>query len=101
MKYYITPPPMNPVSRLVTAVIAVLVLTAAFFFGLVVLAVLVMAFSVFALIIYLRSRWYGRSARVAEVDREATRSSGSVIDAEYTVVSRQINSRDSNRVNRP
>lgn len=80
---------MNPVSRLVTAIIAVLMLTAAFFFGLAVLAVLVTAFSVFALVVYLRSWWYRRAGKGAEANQPASESSGTVIDAEYTVVSRR------------
>lgn len=80
---------MNPVSRLLTAIIAVIMLTAAFFFGLAVLAVLVMAFSVFALIVYLRSWWYRRARKGAEVNQPTSEPSGTVINAEYTVVSRR------------
>ena len=38
MPYYITPPPMNPLSRLLAAIVAVLALVGAFFFGVFVLA---------------------------------------------------------------
>jgi len=88
MRYYIIPPPMNPVSRLITAVIAVLILTGAFFFGLAVLAVLVVAFSIFAAVIYLRMWWLGRGKRISPVTRSGTDSDDTVIDAEYTVISK-------------
>ena len=88
MRYYIIPPPANPVSRLITAAIAVLILTGAFFFGLAVLAVLVGAFSVFASIIYLRMWWFGRKNRTAPAPQSRTASDDTVIDAEYTVISK-------------
>jgi len=89
MKYYIAPPPLNPVSRLLTALLAVLVLTGAFFFGLAVLSVLVAVFSVFALILYVRGRWLGRGHGTARPHRSGTSSDETVIDAEYTVISRK------------
>ena len=80
---------MNPFARLFTAILAVLVLTGAFFFGLAVLAVLLVAFSVFALIFFLRSWWLARSNGDTVSTRSRTVSDDSVIDAEYTVVSRR------------
>ena len=41
MTSYISPPPMNPLSRLIAGVLAVLALAAAFFFGFIVLMVVV------------------------------------------------------------
>ena len=38
MQYYIAPPPMNPLTRLLAGLVAVLALVGAFFFGLFVLA---------------------------------------------------------------
>ncbi len=38
MPYYISPPPMNPLSRLLAAILAVLAMVGAFFFGVFVLA---------------------------------------------------------------
>jgi len=91
MKYYIAPPPMNPLSRFLTALFAVLVLAGAFFFGLAVLAVLVASFSVFALVIYVRAWWLGRKRGATRPHRSRTASDETVIDAEYTVVSRRQN----------
>jgi len=80
---------MNPLSRLIAAIVAVLLLTGAFFFGLAVLAVLVVVFSIFGLVIYLRSWWRSRGAGSARTIRSRTESDGTVIDAEYTVISRR------------
>ena len=41
MRYHLTPPPMNPLARIVAALLAVAALVGAFFFGLVILVVAV------------------------------------------------------------
>ncbi len=91
MRYYISPPPMNPVSRFITAIMAVLVLAGAFFFGLAVLVILVGAFSLFALVFYLRMWWLGRAHEGVSAAPKEDAPEGKVIDAEYTVVSRRRN----------
>ena len=91
MKYYISPPPMNPVSRFVAAIFAVLVVAAAMFFGFIVLIVLVAAFSLFTLVFYFRSRWLGRGNGAQGPGKRPSAPDGTVIDAEYTVVSRRRN----------
>lgn len=91
MKYYISPPPMNPVSRLLAAIFAVLVVAAAIFFGFIVLIVLVAAFSLFTLVFYLRARWLGRGNGAPGPGKSPSVPDGTVIDAEYTVVSRRRN----------
>ncbi len=78
---------MNPVLRLVVAIMATLVLAGAFFFGLVVLMVIMTVFSLCVLFLYLRSCWLGR----ATVAKAGAVSDGKVIDVEYTVVSRRRN----------
>ncbi|HLF29897.1 MAG TPA: hypothetical protein VI566_02580 [Xanthomonadales bacterium] len=71
--------------------LAVLLLAAAFFFGLVVLSVLVGVFFLSGLAIWLRSLWL-RRAKGSEISVETPQArTGQVIDAEYTVVSRRRN----------
>ena len=91
MKYYISPPPMNPVSRLLAAIMAVLAVAAVVFFGLAVLIILVAGFSLFALVFYLRSWWFGRANGESGQGQTTSVHEGTVIDAEYTVVSRRRN----------
>ena len=91
MKYYISPPPMNPVSRLLAAIMAVLVVAAVVFFGLAVLIILVAGFSLFALVLCLRSWWFGRANSESGQGQTTSVPDGTVIDAEYTVVSRRRN----------
>lgn len=76
---------MNLVLRLVFAMTAILVLAGAFFFGLVVLMVVMTVFFLLVLFLYLRSWWLGR----ATVTKARAESGDEVIDAEYTVVSRR------------
>ena len=82
---------MNPVSRLLASVMVVLVVAAVVFFGLAVLIVLAAAFSLFTLVFYLRARWLGRSRGVIRPGSKRSDPDGTVIDAEYTVVSRRRN----------
>jgi hypothetical protein len=91
MKYYISPPPMNPVSRLVAAIVAVLVLAVAFFLGLAVLIILAAVLASFVLFFYLRSWWLGRTSGDSNAVQKRPNPDGKVIDAEYTVVSRRRN----------
>lgn len=91
MKFYLSPTPMNPVSRLVAAVLAALLLAGAFFLGVVVLAVLVGILFLSGLAIWLRSWWLRRGkAPGIRVETPPVRP-GQVIDAEYTVISRRRN----------
>ena len=80
---------MNPVSRLLAAIFAVLAVVAAMFFGFIVLIILLAAFSLFTLVFYLRSRWLGRANGAHVPGKKSSVSDGTVIDAEYTVVSRR------------
>ena len=89
MPYYISQAPTNPVSRLIAALVAVLALVGAFFFGLVVLA-LVFGFGViFWLGIRLRMWWIGRRMPGTGNGMGNAPGDGEVIDAEYTVVSKR------------
>ena len=80
---------MNPVSRIIAAVVAVSVLLGAFFFGLVILVVLVAVFTLFAVGFWIRSWWLSRRPANRSVIKTRTEPDGNEIDAEYTVVSRR------------
>jgi len=80
---------MNPLSRALAAVMAVLALIAAFFFGLIVLALAVGAGLLFWLGIRLRIWWMRRHIPPIDTTPTGTSKNGQVIDAEYTVVSRR------------
>ncbi|MFB3076789.1 MAG: hypothetical protein ACE1Y4_02185 [Lysobacterales bacterium] len=79
---------MNPLSRALAAVMAVLALVAAFFFGLIVLALAVGIGLLFWLCIRLRLWWMRRHILPHDTGPASTPQKGAVIDAEYTVVSR-------------
>ncbi len=83
MQYYISPPPMNPLSRLLAGILAVLALAGAFFFGVFVLVLAVSVGFFGWLILWIRMWWVRRKGSPTD-NRQ-----GKVIDAEYTVVSRQ------------
>ena len=74
---------MNPLSRLLAGILAVLALAAVFFFGLLVLAFAVGAGLVAWLVLWVRSWWNRRKKTGSD------QATGEIIDAEYTVVSRQ------------
>lgn len=80
---------MNPVSRVIAALVAVLALAGAFFFGLVVLILVFGLGFLFWLGIRLRMWWIMRRMPVAEAAPEQPAGQGEVIDAEYTVISRR------------
>lgn len=80
---------MNPLSRLLAGVTAVLALVAAFFFGLIVLALAVGIGLLFWFGIRLRLWWLRRHIPPVDTARVSTPQKGEVIDAEYTVISRK------------
>ncbi len=80
---------MNPLSRALAAVMAVLALVAAFFFGLIVLALAGGFGLLFWLGIRLRLWWLRRHIPPIDTAPADTPQNGKVIDAEYTVVSRR------------
>ena len=101
MTSYISPPPMNPLSRLIAGVLAVLALAAAFFFGFIVLMVVVGAGLIGWLALWIRARWLGHGSAGAGhsgrpmggADDRAGRQ-GDVIEGEYTIVSDEKDERD-------
>lgn len=101
MPYYITPPPMNTLSRLIAAVLAVMALVGAFFFGIFVL-ILAAGLGLAAwLYLTLRLWWFRKKGGAPGPGQDAFetvfrnagqppgKEDGKVIDAEYTVVSRE------------
>jgi hypothetical protein len=100
MQHQLGPPPMNPISRLLAGLLAAMALVAAFFFGLVVLAVVVLVGLVAWLVFYLRLRWIARQLQNNGFSpdtahrggqghqHDASSPGGKVIDAEYEVVVR-------------
>ncbi len=80
--------PMNPLSRVLATVMAVLALAAAFFFGLIVLVLAVGIGLLFWLGIRLRIWRMRRHIPQNDTAPASTPQKGAVIDAEYSVVSR-------------
>ena len=95
MPYYISPPPQNPLTRIIAAVIAVVTLVGALMLGMVALLVVAGVGLIAGLALWLRVAWIKRRLQKSGVDFNADpqtqRQSGDVIDAEYTVVSVQDN----------
>jgi hypothetical protein len=91
MPYYISPPPQNPLTRIIAAIIAVFALVGAFMIGVAALLVVAGIGLIAGLALWLRVAWIKRRLRKSGVDfGEAMgeqRESGDVIDAEYTVIS--------------
>ena len=100
MQYRIEPPPMNPLSRLLAGVVALLALVGAFFFGIFILAVVVALAMIAWLVIWIRIWWLkrrlGAAAETPAGGGQARNGSaqgpvidGEVIDGEYEVVTRE------------
>jgi hypothetical protein len=80
---------MNPLSRLLAAIFAVLAIAGAFIFGIAVLAIGLGFGLIFYIALRLRMWWLMRQAPPGEVDRQPGADPGDVIETEYTVVSRR------------
>lgn len=100
MQYQLGPPPMNPLARLLAAIVGAVALVGAFFFGFFILIAVVTLGLVAWLVIWLRVWWIKRKLASAggtpppgfgEVPpgrADGDKQSGDVLDAEYEVVSR-------------
>lgn len=88
MPVYLSPPPANPLARLVAAVVATLAMAAAFMIGLLAFAVVGAIVLVFGAVAWFRSRHLRRQWREAAERAQAAQAHGETIEAEYTVVSR-------------
>ena len=93
MPYYISPPPQNPLTRIIAAIVAAFILVGAFTIGFVALLVVAGVGLIAGLALWLRVAWIKHRLRKSGVDLGASqdiqRESGDVIEAEYTVVSVQ------------
>jgi len=98
MRPYLAPPPLNPVSRVLAGLLAVLALVGAFFFGLFVLALVFGLGLLIWLVLtlrmsWLRRRWGRRTAGRRDVDTAQPdgvgRRDGEVIEGDYEVISRR------------
>jgi len=98
MRHFLASPTPSPASRILAAVLAALVLVGAFFFGMVVLAlVLGLGFLLWLLLTlrvwWLRRQWAAKSppaphGGAAAPPGGAGNNSGDVIEADYEVISR-------------
>lgn len=99
MPYYISPPPQNPLTRIIAAIVAAFVLAGAFTIGIAALLVVAGVGLIAGLALWLRVAWIKHRLRKSGVDFGAgaapapdhQRKSADVIEAEYTVVSVQDN----------
>jgi hypothetical protein len=89
MPIYISQTTSNPLSRVFGVILALLTMVGAFFFGLVILVVV----SGLGLLLYLGMRvrmwWVMKNRPPAESTTARTPDQGEVIDAEYTVISKE------------
>ena len=93
MPIYISPPPQNPIARILSAIVAVVVLAGAFMIGLAALLLVAGVGLLAGIVIWLRVAWIKRKLQKDGIDLgvsvKAPASTGHIIDAEYTVVSEQ------------
>jgi hypothetical protein len=98
MAVYLIRPPRSPLMRALAAVLGTLMLVGAFMLGLVFFAVLLGIGLVMFITAWVRAWWLGRKAGGRaqsasggqhEQGRQGRNSSGSTIEAEYTVISRE------------
>jgi hypothetical protein len=89
MKYYISSPAMNPLSRLLATLVATLSLIGFFFFGLVVAGILLAALLAFGVLFWVRALWLRRKPLASPPSPSPEGRRGEVIEAEYTVVHRR------------
>jgi hypothetical protein len=97
VRYYLSPPPLNPVARILAGLLAVAALVGAFFFGLIILAAAVGLGVVAWLVLTVRVWWLRRQLRAGRGDggkpaghaKPGGEHKPDVIDAEYEVISRR------------
>lgn len=95
MPYYISPPPQNPLTRLIAAIIAVFVLVGTFIVGAAAVLVIAGVGLIAGLALWARVAWVKHQLKKSGVNLSGgpmpKGESGDVIEAEYTVVSVQEN----------
>jgi len=91
MPYYINPPPGNPLSRIIAAIIGVFLLAGGFIIGTAAFLIIAGIAVIAGLALWLRVAWIKHQLRKGGVDFNSAPqrrpNTGDVIDAEYTVVS--------------
>ena len=93
MPQYLNPPPQNPFTRLIAAIIAIFALVGSFMIGFAALVVVAAVGLVLAIAIWLRVAWLKHRMKKEGVTfgdgtfTDRPREQGNIIDAEYTVVS--------------
>ena len=89
-RYYITPPPANPVTRLIGALFAILVIVGFFVFGVFVLAGAAVLGLIAWVVFSIRGWWLRKKGVDTPSQAPPGPSSGpsDTIEAEYTVISR-------------
>ena len=98
MPIYISPPPQNPLVKVITAIVAVIMLVGAFMIGMVALLVVAGLGLIAGIALWIRVAWIKRQLRKSGVDLGESMNSpqapGHVIEAEYTVISDQQDPND-------
>lgn len=95
MPYYISPPPQNPLMRILATILVALALTGAFMVGIAALAIVAGLGLIAGLALWARIAWIRHKLRQQGMDPTADRtarrspSEGEVIEAEYTVISKR------------
>ena len=87
MRYYISPPPVSPLARVIASVFAVLAVIGAAVLGLFMLAALI-GFGLLAWLVLTIRRWWVRRRR-PQAQAQRHQGNPEVIEAEYTVISRR------------
>ncbi len=80
---------MNPITRVLAALLATLAFVGALFFGVIILAVVVGLGLIFWLGLRVRMWWIGRQMPASASPDSVKPAPGEAIEAEYTVVSKQ------------
>ena len=90
MPYYISPPPQNPLTRIIAGIVGAFVLIGTFMIGMVAFLVVAGVALIAGIALWLRIAWVKRRLKKSGVDLGAgvntRQETGHVIDAEYTVV---------------
>lgn len=86
MRVYLISPPRSPLARLLSAIVAALVLVGAFMLGLAALAVVVGLALIVGVAAWVRAWWIGRRQGTADDGRHRATQRSDVLDAEYTVI---------------
>ncbi len=89
MPVYLSRPPSNPLTRLLAALIGVLVLVGAFMLGIVALAIVAGLGTALWVAARLRIGWIKRQLPARGQDTPSEKKKAEIIEAEYTVVSRR------------